>query len=55
MIVGGAVVCLILFGIVIWAYNATGAIIATIVAFVIIMLIVGYFDRKSRASWDDDA
>ena len=53
MMVGGLVACLILFLVVIWVYNTTGAIIATIAAFVIIALIVGYFDRKSQKSWDD--
>ena len=54
MIVGGAVVCLILFGIVIWAYNATGAIIATIVAFVIIMARVGLQLWTIREECDRD-
>ena len=54
MIVGGLLACLVLFLVVIWAYNATGAIIATVVAFAIIALVVGYFDRRSRASWTDD-
>lgn len=54
IIVGGLLVCLVLFVVVILVYNATGAIIATIVAFAIIALVVGYFDRKSRASWTDD-
>ena len=54
MIVGGLLVCLVLFLVVILVYNATGAIIATIAAFAIIALVVGYFDRRSRASWTDD-
>ena len=55
MMVGGLLACLILFLVVIWVYSFTGAIIATIAAFAIIALIVGYFDRRSRASWTDDA
>ncbi|HST18638.1 MAG TPA: hypothetical protein VLK36_13275 [Gaiellaceae bacterium] len=53
MMVGGLLACLVLFLVVIWVYNATGAIIATVAAFAIIALIVGYFDRKSQKSWDD--
>jgi len=45
LIVGGLLACLVLFLVVIWVYNATGAIIA---------LVVGYFDRRSQASWTDD-
>jgi len=55
MMVGGLLACLVLFLVVIWVYSFTGAIIATIAAFAIIALIVGYFDRRSRASWTDDA
>ena len=54
LMVGGLLACLVLFLVVIWVYNATGAIIATVAAFVIIALVVGYFDRRSQASWTDD-
>ena len=54
ILVGAIVACFLVFLIIDRVYTRSGAFIATIVVFLLIAGVVGYFDRRARSSFNDD-